>query len=222
MNRKRIICFGDSNTWGYNPATDSRYDEDSRWTMILQEKLGSKYLVLEEGQNGRTIACPDPWEWGTKSGLDYILPMVESHNPFDLLIIMLGTNDLKIKFGLPAGDIAGSLQNMLIRTISYLQYQCKMPEPKILIASPPWLGEEVTEGIFSEFFNEDGMKKSRKLAYWYQLVAQQFGCEFLDTSETVTGLSPLDHLHLSPEGHRQMAETMEKKVRQILEEQTAQ
>ena len=153
MNRKRIICFGDSNTWGYNPATDSRYDEDSRWTMILQEKLGSKYLVLEEGQNGRTIACPDPWEWGTKSGLDYILPMVESHNPFDLLIIMLGTNDLKIKFGLPAGDIAGSLQNMLIRTISYLQYLCKMPEPKILIVSPPWLGEEVTEGIFSEFFN---------------------------------------------------------------------
>ena len=216
MNRKRIICFGDSNTWGFNPATGGRYDEDTRWPMLLQEKLGSEYLVLEEGQNGRTIACPDPWEWGTKSGLDYILPMVESHAPFDLLIIMLGTNDLKIKFGLPAGDIAGSLQNMLIRTISYLKYQCGMPEPKILIAAPPRLGEEVPEGIFSEFFDETGVERSRKLAYWYELVAKQFGCEFLDTSETVTGLSPIDHLHLSPEGHRQMAEVMEKKVREIL------
>lgn len=217
MKKKRIICFGDSNTWGYNPATGSRYDEETRWPMLLQEKLGSGYLVLEEGQNGRTIACPDPWEWGTKSGLDYILPMVESHAPFDLLIIMLGTNDLKTKFGLPAGDIAGSLQNMLIRTIPYLQYQCRMPEPKILIAAPPVLGEEVPEGNLSEFFDKNGVEKSRKLAYWYQLVAQQFGCSFVDTAEEVTGLSPIDHLHLSPEGHWHMASVMEKKVRQILE-----
>ena len=94
-NKKRIVCFGDSNTWGYDPVTRLRYDADTRWPMRMQKILGDGYQVIEEGQNGRTIACEDPWEWGTKKGMDYVLPMVESQNPFDLLIIMLGSNDLK-------------------------------------------------------------------------------------------------------------------------------
>ena len=216
MRRKRIICFGDSNTWGYDPVTGSRYDEDTRWPMLLQKSLGDAYQVIEEGQNGRTIACPDPWEWGTKCGMDYILPMAESHAPFDLLIIMLGSNDLKTKFGLPAGDIAGSLQNMLIRTIPFIKMQCRLPDAKILIAAPVQIGEDVVKGNLSEFFDKEAPAKSRKLAYWYELVARQFGCAFVDTSEKVTGISPLDYLHLSPEGHQQMARVMEEEVRKLL------
>lgn len=64
--KKRIVCFGDSNTWGYDPVSGKRFDEDTRWTGRLQKLLGEDYCVIEEGQNGRTIASPDPWEWGDK------------------------------------------------------------------------------------------------------------------------------------------------------------
>ena len=62
MAKKRIICFGDSNTWGYNPVTGERFDENTRWPMRMQQILGDEYQVIEEGQNGRTISCEDPWE----------------------------------------------------------------------------------------------------------------------------------------------------------------
>ena len=151
MRKKRIVCFGDSNTWGYDPVTHTRYDESVRWPMVLQALLGDAYQIIEEGQNGRTIANPDPWEWGTKCGMDYVLPMVETHNPFDLLIIMLGSNDLKRKFSLPAADIAGSLQNMLMKVRGYAAYQLGCPDLKILIVSPPALGSELQRSPFAPF-----------------------------------------------------------------------
>ena len=169
--KKRIICFGDSNTWGYNPTNGSRFDENTRWPMVLQKLLGDDYQIIEEAQNGRTIANADPWEWGCKCGMDYILPMLESHKPFDLLIIMLGSNDLKAKFHLPAGDIAGSLQNMLMKAKSFLQYQCAI-SPKILIVSPPYLDNP---SLSLSFIGS----ASRQWPCGYELVAKQFTFSFL-------------------------------------------
>ena len=99
MAKKRVLCFGDSLTWGYDPVNRIRFDEDNRWPRVMGKILGDEYEIIEEGQNGRTIANDDPWEGGTKCGMDYVLPMLETKRP-DLLIIMLGTNDLKIKFNL--------------------------------------------------------------------------------------------------------------------------
>ena len=213
--KKRIICFGDSNTWGYNPLDGSRYDENTRWPMVLQNLLGDEYQIIEEGQNGRTIAHSDPWEWGCKCGMDYILPMVESHKPFDLLIIMLGSNDLKAKFHLPAGDIAGSLQNMLMKTKSFLQYQCGI-QPKILIVSPPYLGENLATSPFAPFFDVDTViENSKRLAYWYELVAKQFDCEFLDAA-AICKAGEADSLHLMEEGHKDLAEGIYRKIREIV------
>ena len=209
--RKRIICFGDSNTWGYNPASGTRYDENTRWPMALQNMLGDEYQIIEEGQNGRTIANPDQWEWGCKCGMDYIIPMVESHKPFDLVIIMLGSNDLKAKFHLPAGDIAGSLQNMLMRTKSFLQYQCGI-QPKILIVSPPYLGENLASSPFAPFFDTDtAVENSKRLAYWYELVAKQFDCEFMDAA-SICKAGEIDNLHLTEEGHKKLAEGIYSKI----------
>ena len=211
---KRIICFGDSNTWGYDPVKGCRYDENTRWPMVLQKLLGDEYLIIEEGQNGRTIANADPWEWSCKCGMDYILPMVESHNPFDLLIIMLGSNDLKAKFHLPAGDIAGSLQNMLMKTRSFLQYQCGI-QPKILIVAPPHLGDNLAESPFAPFFETDtAVENSKQLAHWYEMVAKQFDCGFMDAS-TVCRPGEKDSLHLSEEGHKDLAEGIYRKIREM-------
>ena len=213
--KKRIICFGDSNTWGFNPLDGSRYDENTRWPMVLQNLLGDEYQIIEEGQNGRTIANSDPWEWGCKCGMDYILPMVESHKPFDLLIIMLGSNDLKAKFHLPAGDIAGSLQNMLMKTKSFLQYQCGI-QPKILIVSPPYLGENLATSPFAPFFDVDTViENSKRLAYWYELVAKQFDCEFLDAA-AICKAGEADSLHLMEDGHKALAEGIYRKIREIV------
>ncbi len=90
---KTIVCFGDSNTWGFAPISKARYDRDTRWPGVLRNALGGGYLVIEEGQNGRTTVWDDPIE-ANKNGATYLLPCLESHKPLDLLIIKLGTNDL--------------------------------------------------------------------------------------------------------------------------------
>ncbi len=209
--KKRIICFGDSNTWGYNPMDASRYDENTRWPMLLQKLLGDEFQIIEEGQNGRTIANADPWEWGCKCGMDYILPMVESHKPFDMLIIMLGSNDLKAKFHLPAGDIAGSLQNMLMKTKSFLKYQCGI-EPTILIVSPPYLGEDLKASPAAFMFDVDSaVENSKHLAQWYEIVARQFDCEFMDAAAFCKA-GEADSLHLMEEGHKNLAEAIYRKI----------
>jgi len=211
--KKRIVCFGDSNTWGYDPETGNRFDENTRWPMVLQKELGDEYQIIEEGQNGRTIANVDPWEWGDKCGMDYIVPMVESHHPFDVLIIMLGSNDLKAKFNLPAGDIAGSLQNMLMKTKSFLKYKCEA-DPRIIIVAPPHLGDEFEKSRFAPFFDVTKVvENSKQLAYWYELVAKQFECDFFDAA-TVCKAGEADCLHLMADGHKALGKALAKIIKE--------
>ena len=104
---KTVLCFGDSNTWGYDPATKNRFPRDVRWAGILAGLLSPDYQVIEEGLNGRTTVWNDPIE-GYKNGRDYLIPCLETHRPIDLVILMLGTNDLKMRFSVSAFDIANS------------------------------------------------------------------------------------------------------------------
>ena len=212
---KKIVCFGDSNTYGYDPETGGRFDENTRWPKLLQQKLGNGYEVIEEGQNGRTIANDDPWEGGTKCGMDYALPMLETKRP-DLLVIMLGSNDLKIKFNLPAADIAGSLMTMLMKIKGYCSAFLNCPDMKILIIAPPALSEPFSESRFATFFDEaDVVARSKELATWYKLVADQFGCEYLNATDAVSA-GAVDHLHLDPAGHKAMADIVYDAVVRIL------
>lgn len=103
---KTILCYGDSNTWGYSPATQDRYGRDERWTGVLRNEIGEGYLVIEKGLGGRTTVWDDPVEGRHKNGETYLLPCLESHQPIDLVIILLGTNDLKRRFCVGAFDIA--------------------------------------------------------------------------------------------------------------------
>ena len=212
MTKKRILCFGDSNTWGYDPATGNRFE--GRWPRELARLLGSGYELIEEGQNGRTIALEDPWEWGTKRGLDYCLPMIESHKPLDLIIIMLGSNDLKRKFSLPAPDIAGSLMTMIEKMTAHLKFYNQTPDTKILIIAPPHLGDGVLETDFAPFFNEYSIEQSKLLSQWYGYVAERCGCEFLDAGKFVTA-SDIDCLHLTEEGHKDLAKAVFDKIKEM-------
>ncbi len=109
---KTVLCFGDSNTWGYTPGTGQRLAVGIRWAGVLQNKLVGGFSVIEEGLNGRTTIFSDP-DSPFRSGEDYLLPCLESHSPVDLVIIMLGTNDLKDKFGLRPEDIAAGMEKLL-------------------------------------------------------------------------------------------------------------
>ena len=217
MTERRIVCFGDSNTWGYNPENGTRYGDDIRWTKLLEKMLGGDFRIIEEGQNGRTIANQDPWEWGTKCGMDQILPIIESHMPMEALVIMLGSNDLKSKFNLPAPDIAGSLQNMLKNVKAHCKYYLNNPDLKILIISPPAIGNNFANSPFAEFFDADSViNKSKELAKWYKIVAEQFNCYFLNATNEISG-GDADSLHISPEGHATLANMVYGKICEMLD-----
>nr|MCR5842548.1 lipolytic enzyme, G-D-S-L [Oscillospiraceae bacterium] len=118
--KKHIVCFGDSNTHGYcadpRDCADGgdRFNEDERWTCLLQRALGSEYHVLEEGLGGRTSVFVDPLH-ESMDGISCIYPILMSHEPVDLLIIMLGTNDTKERFGANAPAIAIGMERLLLK-----------------------------------------------------------------------------------------------------------
>lgn len=200
MEKKRILCFGDSLTWGYDPETHVRFPEEDRWTTVLQEALGDGYKVIDEGQNGRTIATDDPSE-GEKNGLLYIGPCLESQRPLELLIIMLGSNDCKRKFSYSSMDIAGEMQIFLEKVITYDHFRCR-DQFKILLISPPHIGEKIGDSLLGDCFGYERARiLSMELASWYKKLADMYDISFLDAAEHVKA-SPVDSCHLDAENQR--------------------
>ncbi len=210
MKRRRIVCFGDSNTWGYDPATEERFEEETRWTGLLEQMLGPGWRIVEEGQNGRTIATDSPSD-GEKNGLQYIIPCIESHKPFDLLIIMLGTNDFKRKFGYTARDVGKEMERMLEKADSYFRYRMAVP-PKILLIAPACIGEGIQGMRFEESYGLEAIRQSARLAPYYRQLADVFGCAFLDASQYVK-TSDTDGVHLDAENHRKLAGVIAEQVK---------
>ena len=197
MEKYRILCFGDSLTWGFHPETRTRIQEEERWTGVLQSLLGEeKYKVIEEGQSGRTIATEDPAE-GEKNGLRYIIPCIESQSPLDLLIVMLGGNDLKRKFSYASIDIAGEMQIFLEKVQSYNRFRMA-DHMKILLISPPLVGTDPEDDWLADCFDFPRARKvSEELADWYRQLAEMYGCSFLDAAQVVRA-STIDGVHLEP------------------------
>ncbi|MDY0091273.1 MAG: SGNH/GDSL hydrolase family protein [Candidatus Vecturithrix sp.] len=206
---KTIVCFGDSNTWGYHPATKERYGRDERWTGALRNTLGTDYLVIEEGLNGRTTVWDDPIE-GYKNGKEYLIPCLESHKPLDLVIIMLGTNDLKKRFSLSAFDIAKGA-SVLVSMAQCSETGPGGQAPKVLLLAPPPVAK-LTE--FAEMF-EGSEEKSQKLGKYYHQVVQELGCAFLDTSDVIVS-SNVDGIHFDLDQHRKLGKKVAEIVRTLL------
>ncbi len=216
--RKHIVCFGDSNTHGYcaDPADcadhGDRFNEDERWTCLLQQKLGKEYLVLEEGLSGRTTVFQDALH-ESMAGIDVIYSTLMSHEPVDLLIIMLGTNDTKERFGVNAAAIGIGLQRLILKAHSVPCWGTH--KPKILIVAPPHIGE----GLYNNEAAGGPMgagcpERSRGLAKYFKQAADLLGCEFMD-AEGVAEFNPVDCMHLTAKGHRQLAEALAEKIEKI-------
>lgn len=175
---KNVLCYGDSNTHGYDGVTGGRFPWGVRWTSLVQEALKEEQVrIIEEGQNGRTTVWDDPIE-GMKSGLKYLIPCLESHSPLDVVVLMLGTNDIKQRFSLSASDVAAGAET-LVKTIKMYFRENREPVPEILLVSPLKIREEIVDHKFSPMFGgERAVKISGELAGYYRETAKRQGCAF--------------------------------------------
>ncbi|OKH24244.1 SGNH/GDSL hydrolase family protein [Chroogloeocystis siderophila] len=191
---KTILCFGDSNTWGWNPTTQQRFPRDVRWTGVLQQQLGNEYYIIEEGLCGRTTLRKDLFERYT-NGKEYLIPCLSSHKPINLVAIMLGTNDLKKRFGLSAFDIAKGA-GILVNIVQRSKTGPNNSTPKVLLMAPPPIGKIANDnGPF-----KGAEPKSKQFGKLYMQFAQRCGCAFLDTAEVINS-SDLDGIHLEAGEH---------------------
>jgi lysophospholipase L1-like esterase len=210
----RILCFGDSNTWGYIPATKhSRYASNIRWTGVLQNALGAGYDVLEEGLNSRTICTNDPRpDKEGRNGLEYLIPCLDTHDPIDLLIIMLGTNELKEDYNFSVRDIA-EMMRMCIKTILDRPSQTGHPSPKIILLSPPHI-DQTAERCRPEYGYVGCTEKSIELGQAYAAIAKDMAIHHVDAGNyTLVGS---DGVHITEVSHQQLGNALHKTIRELV------
>lgn len=211
-----ILCFGDSNTFGYDAIEDGRFPWGVRWTSLVQEMLGESYRVIEEGMGGRTTVWDDPVE-NFLSGKSYLNACLESHWPLDLVLIMLGTNDLKVWFGQGAYGIACGVERLVCMTRDYLA-KLQTQAPEILIVSPIEVGEGIVGHPYEHAMGgKTAVERSREFPRYYRLIAKRQGCHYMAASEAAAPCKE-DSIHLDADGHRKLAEAVVKKIREIAQE----
>lgn len=209
---KTALCFGDSNTHGQIPGGTplDRFGPNERWPGVLRRELGPAWYVLEEGLSGRTTVHNDPIEGDLKNGRSYLRPCMMSHAPLDLIILMLGTNDLKSRFGQPATEVAMGI-GCLIHDIKELAPGPKGNVPEILVVAPPPMRDDIGEweGIFS-----GAQRKSHQLAHEFEVISDSLEVHFFDAA-TVIASDPADGFHLSREAHEALGVSLAQEVRDI-------
>ncbi len=196
---KTVLCYGDSNTWGADPSGQvARLGEGIRWPSVLRAALGPDYWVIEEGLSGRTTVFDDPIEGRHKNGLTYLVPCLESHRPLDVVVLMLGTNDLKYRLGLGPDDIARGAE-VLVQTIKQSGCGPDGRTPTILLIAPPPIS---TLKHLSEMF-AGAAAKSQELGRFYAEVAQRQNVAFLNAGDVIVS-SPLDGIHFEASEHAKL------------------
>lgn len=220
--KKTILCYGDSNTWGfiaekadYENMHIERYPRSVRWPGKLQKLLGDQYYVIEEGLNGRTTNLDTPIS-PDRNGKTYLGPCLYTHAPIDLVVLLLGGNDLKSYFNRSSEEIANGLAD-LIDLIQSTNYGKNIKtKPDILIVSQP-----IPLPKCEEFVDEDGtyvfkgaISRANMLVDMYSQLSKEKACHFLDvTSEVKPG--EFDGMHLDECAHLKLANMISDKICQI-------
>jgi lysophospholipase L1-like esterase len=217
----RIVAYGDSITYGWIPNANppsTRYGPEDRWPGALQKELGNNYQVIEEGLDGRTTDALDPGSPISGAQLDgsaYLPACLASHLPVDLVIIMLGTNDLKPVFNRTPLRIALGAAH-LIELVNTLNggVGTSYKNPKVLLICPPPLNPEIEKGpVFGQMF-KGGVEKSQQLPELYEAVAKMGGADFLNAGSVVS-TDGVDGLHLTAESERKLGAAVAAKVKEI-------
>jgi lysophospholipase L1-like esterase len=216
---KTILCFGDSNSWGfdadtYDPATGiaKRMPYEARWPGIVQGILGLGYRVLENALNARTLMREDPY-FKHRLGLASLEEALDANAPLDLVVIHLGVNELKHFFNLTAGMISYGLEYLVqAAQTSYYGY----PMPKVLIVAPHPVSPDIGKAIFGFSYGPLAYGKSLELGALYRDVAERYGCGFIDCAKLGFSLNRLDGLHYGREDHAKLAPAVAEKIKEML------
>lgn len=217
---KNILCFGDSNTWGYDVTlydakTDSaqRMPYDLRWTGRIQKMLGSEYRIIEDALNARTCMVEDPY-FPHRLGISSLETALDAQAPLDLVVIQIGVNELKHMFNLTAGMIAFGAEKLVAAAMqSYYRY----PAPKVLLIAPAPVKKEIADMIYGFSFGPLAYEKSKEFGKLYKNIAERYGCGFIDCGELDFELNTLDGLHYSRDDHRKLADAVAAKIKEMLE-----
>ena len=207
MKQKTIMCFGDSNTWGSPPDCGERYDRETRWPGVLQQELGDGYYVIEEGLPGRTTVWDDPVEGG-KNGFKQLVPLIHSHMPLNLLIIMLGTNDFKNRFSVSLMDISWSI-GRLVKAARDSGNPFLGEAPDVLVVCPPPLAD-MSNSPFKEILI-GAEEKSHQLPAVLKAFCEENNIRMFNAGDVVQ-TSPVDGIHWEPEEHRKLGTALAAEV----------
>jgi len=211
MYTKTILAFGDSLTWGHHPEHGRRHAHDDLWPTVLDAGLGRQGRVIGEGLGGRTTAFDDYTAPTERNGAKILPTLLGSHDPLDLVIIMLGTNDLK---SFICGDVMGACAGLgrLVDIVRGYSYKSG-PAPAVLIMSPPHCCETTKTG--GTLPSVRSIAESQKFAAAYQAVATEKKCYFFDAA-TVAVASPVDGVHLDAANTRAIGTALIPLVEEIL------
>ena len=193
---KKVLCFGDSNTFGFNPTNGSRLNKTSRWTGILQNLCKNNFQIVEAGCNNRTAFCENP---AGKIFMGHkILPDLLT-NDLDIIILAIAINDLQFQYNVTLDEIKNGVSD-LIQIV-----RNKLPNAKIILISPPELTSNVLHSpIFSTLFDKTSIEKSKYLPEIYSKIAKNFKCDFIDLNG-IAEPSTIDGLHFEPTEHEKIA-----------------
>ncbi len=210
---KSILAFGDSLTWGYNATTGMRMAYEDRWPNVLAHGLHNQARVIEEGMNGRTTVFDDPNSEENRNGAVGLPIALKTHQPLDLVFIMLGTNDIKYASRCRAFDAAMGMERLVNLTRKHNwsgTYVC----PPILIMSPPCLVPTT-----NEWFNDlwgHAIEESKLFAHHYSRIAKELDIHFFDAG-SVAKASDVDGGHLDVAGTRAIGQALVPVVSKILD-----
>lgn len=193
---RKILCFGDSNTYGFNPKNGKRFDETTRWSGQLKALLKDYYIVVEAGCNNRTALNDNPAGddfTGYKALKKYLT------NDIDILILSIGLNDLQKIYKTKKEDYKQGICN-LIKIAKEIN-----PKIEILLTSPSLINENILQSYFSQLFDKNAVEKSKELYEIYKEIAIENNCVFLDL-EQIAKTSKYDGLHYDEDGHKKIAQ----------------
>lgn len=209
---KRVLCYGDSNTWGYISGTDHlRYGYTERWTKILQNKLGNDYEFIEEGLCSRSLFSEDtrPGKEG-RNGFTYLKPCMETHDKIDLLVLMLGTNELKLEFGNNASDVVEMMKKYVDFILNY-RSEIDNSNVKLLISGVPLVTENNCFGGNDKY--EAAHDKSVELNELMKQYTKEQNIMYVDNTDLETGE---DGVHLTKDSHQRLAVKLSECIKTML------
>ena len=204
---KKILCFGDSNTFGFNPKNGTRYNEKERWSGILKKELNN-YEIIEDGMNNRTCFSNSSYDLNSFIAIKKYLD-----ENYDLIIFQIGINDLQLQYN----TSLQTFENKFIELVKNINPESKKIKTKILFLCPNKINECITKSYFNSLFDEISIDKSAQINKVFESISNKTGADIVFL-ENMTKTSAIDGLHYDIENHKIIADVLKKYILELFKQ----